>query len=94
MSKETTGHMVERARSICDCGSCLTCKMASRLIGQKLEIKNLLGNIGTYVHISVWRGQMIGSAIKHLKAGRDQTALSTLQDYVTDGDKVLRELAS
>lgn len=64
-----------------------------KIQNQRVEIVNLSNNIETYVHMTVWRAQIIRSAIKYLKEKRPECALGVLRDRVTDGDSVLKELS-
>lgn len=93
MGKESTCHMVQRAVSICQCGTCLTCVMADRLLGQLEEINNLHRSTAGYVHMAVWRSQIINSAVKLLHDNKPHAAISVLTDRVTDGNEILKELA-
>ena len=69
-------------------------QLIERIQNQRIEIKNLLKSHGMYVHMVVWRSQIIRSAIKYLKEKRPACALGVLRDRVTDGDVILKELAN
>lgn len=67
--------------------------IADRLDNQVIEIKSLQSNIGAYIHLAVWRGQIIRDATRYLKENQPVNAMAALKDRVEDGGKVLRELA-
>lgn len=91
--KYSTDQLVTAQSLLCTCGECVGCRLARRAENQVLEINNMHKSVETYVHMTVWRGQIISGAIKYLKENRPVNALAVLTDRVDDGDKILRELA-
>lgn len=73
-------------------------ELVDKCTNQRIEIRNLLNNINSYVSMSGDRGVAIRQAVKHLKSNRPTVALSTLQGFVhrghDDAIKCLRELAN
>lgn len=68
-------------------------ELVAKCTNQRIEIKNLLNAITRHDNYVVNREQAIRIAIRHLKANSPTVALSTLQGYVKDANKCLRELA-
>ena len=69
-------------------------ELIEKIQNQRLEINALHKNMGVYVHMTVWRGQIIRDAIKQLNKKAYVTAMATLMDRVSDGDALLREKAN
>lgn len=94
MSKVSTYKLAERAVEICQCGSCLTCMMAHRLLGQVEEINNQLRSNARGISMLVKQSQAISGAIKYLREDRPKCALAVLRNDVPDGNAILEELAN
>ena len=69
-------------------------ELVAKVLNQRTEINNLHSAQKTYVHMCVWRGQIIKSAIEALEHRRIVSAQAILRQHVQNGDALLREIAN